>query len=420
LIGQKMSEQIGTSPLRFWCLFIWIVFACAQNVACACLSPVVDEGQSFFHQDKGNINLLSSIPSGGFFMALLPSGWLLDKYGLQVACRINGIIYAFGAAAIYYASHFRNYYALVLSQSLICLLGPLIMSIETFVNIWFPVKERALALAVAWQSQTLGTILAFLLAPQIVRTADDIELLLQIESIFSGFSSFLLIFTFPSRPAMHASKSSAVQKHEFWESIQKLLRHPTFLILSLAFGVSPALTQAWAILFDFYLGDKYADETLGYLNCTGMVTGSLSAILAGFLLDKYDINLKWGYHTGVFLQLLLIVLYFFIIYLDLDVMYIFLTVGCIGVISGMCTTAALELSVELTFPTSETVSSGFLNFTFNVSCGLFIFLGSYLTHYQYLFSLMACFALASLALFSVPNAHRRKLYDNAEPYRILN
>ena len=118
---------------------------------------------------------------------------------------------------------------------------------------------------------------------------------------------------------------------------------------------------------------------------------------------------------------------------DLDVMYIFLTVGCIGwpydllfsikylrVISGMCTTAALELNVELTFPTSETVSSGFLNFTFNVSCGLFIFLGSYLTHYQYLFSLMACFALASLALFSVPNAHRRKLYDNAEPYRILN
>ena len=30
---------------------------------------------------------------------------------------------------------------------------------------------------------------------------------------------------------------------------------------------------------------------------------------------------------------------------------------------------------------------------------------------------MACFTLASLALFSVPNAHRRKLYDNAEVSR---
>ena len=77
------SPSIGVSPVRFYCLAVATAIAGFQGAYWNDFGPIAPALKPFYGWDDATIALLSNWGPISYFVAVVPSAWLLDVRGLR-------------------------------------------------------------------------------------------------------------------------------------------------------------------------------------------------------------------------------------------------------------------------------------------------------------------------------------------------
>ena len=109
----------------------------------------------------------------------------------------------------------------------------------------------------------MGLSLGFVIGPAIVNMANvetGLPLLLWLEASFGVALFLLVLFTFPSAPAKPPSRSAQIKRDGMsWARARETLRlvvRPSYLTLTLAWGISGGVFTGWQTLLDLFLDDE--------------------------------------------------------------------------------------------------------------------------------------------------------------------
>jgi len=272
---------------------------------------------------------------------------------------------------------------------LISVPGPIVMAGPPKISArWFPPDERTLATAVISSANNLGAGVGFVIPSYLVQ-AFGYENFLLIEAAAAAFIFVLTVIYFPESPPTPPSVSAQYDedlvdkftKETFWRSIKEMFSNYSYVILSLVGGWQAGLLIAWGGLFDEIFNSSFNETFVGWLGfifIAACVTGSL---ISGILCDKIFQN-KFKRLLLIFFVLLGICLVLFTLAFPsfmsptpiLSISpYVSATLLVLcGIFYGFCTPIFYEFGVELTFPISSVLSSGFLSFWINIVSIIFL------------------------------------------------
>ena len=192
----------------------------------------------------------------------------------------------------------------IIAQSANAIAGPLLNSVPALLSTtWFPPEERALATAVGFLSQNLGSAMAFVMG-LIVTTDSAIWLLLYIEAGIALVTTVPVFIYFPERPPSPPSASSAELttgtklgflesiKAYFW-SIISIMKNLPFVMVLLAGGVSTGVSGGWIGLLNNILAPlDYSVPQVSGIGVATTLSGIVGGIVMGIICDKIPRRLK--------------------------------------------------------------------------------------------------------------------------------
>lgn len=275
----------------------------------------------------------------------------------------------------------------LIAQSANAIAGPLLNSVPALLSTtWFPPEERALATAVGFLSQNLGSAMAFLLG-LIVNSDAEVWILLYIEAGISIVTTVPVFIYFPERPPSPPSASSAELttgtklavwasiKAYFW-SIIAIMKNWPFVMILLAGGVSTGVSGGWIGLLNNILAPlNYSVPQVSGIGVATTISGIIGGIAMGVLCDKIPRRLK----------LMMIILFcsgaaIFVWFLAVIFQWIKSHPYWMALVSSSLACIAIagtgpllfEANLELTYPAPQALSGAILTAIMNLCALIFM------------------------------------------------
>jgi len=275
------------------------------------------------------------------------------------------------------------------SQTLVALVGPIVMSAPPKLSSrWFPVNERTVATAIGTCANNLGSGVGFVVPPYLVEIYGFRNFLL-IEAGLAALLFILTIIYFPESPPHPPSTTSKLDedatknftKETFGLAFKDILLNPSFVVLSIIGGWQAGLLNAWQGLFDDIFDPFFSNTFVGWLGFLFIAASSVGGVVSGFLCDKFlqkkfKILLIIGFiMLGVCLTLFTLSFPSFISDKPIISVHPYISAAMLvvcGMLYGFCTPIFYEFGVEITFPLSPVMSSGFFTFWINLISLIFL------------------------------------------------
>ncbi|KAM6074705.1 choline/ethanolamine transporter FLVCR2 isoform 3-T3 [Chlamydotis macqueenii] len=284
---------------------------------------------------------------------LFPVAWLLDKRGLRLIALVGSALNALGAWVKLGSLKPHLFPVTVLGQVICSLAQVFILGMPSRIaSVWFGSHEVSSACSIAVFGNQLGIAVGFLVPPVLVPNVEDVDKLAYHISIMfyltAGVATalfILVIIVFKEKPLHPPSRAQALmqsrptEEYSYVQSILRLLRNPSFLLLMVTYGLNTGCFYALSTLLNRMVIHHYPGEEVnaGRIGLTIILSGMAGALISGIWLDRTK-TYKF-FMTG---------------YLPLG----------------------FEFAAELTYPESEGTSSGLLNvsaqifgITFTISQG---------------------------------------------------
>ncbi|KAK0410600.1 hypothetical protein QR680_005225 [Steinernema hermaphroditum] len=297
--------------------------------------------------------------------------FVTDKYGIKLSCLFGSTLNCLGALIRLFSAFnwvpvanrkvvlFVGQTTAALAQSFFLCLSPKVA------EYWFPEHQRALANALSFVANPLGVAVGTLV-PTIIVGSDDSSLVL-LNSLILGLAVIVFAMSIcmrSSRPPTPPSASMDMSNSpDFFTGLVLLFRNKSFYIQMLTFGFAFALQ--WSV---FVLGDAMFTELnyvgiSGYIMTLSAVTGCVSSIAAGFVVDhtkKFNEVIKFCYIGGAVFAVIANIFLRHKKGSDFDLVVFVFLFSMIGFFWIPPFPIGLELGVETTFPVAEATSSGVL------------------------------------------------------------
>jgi MFS transporter, FLVCR family, feline leukemia virus subgroup C receptor-related protein len=266
-----------------------------------------DYSKEFYKVSDATVNMFSTIAVIVFVIAVVPIALLANNYGLRKSVRpqitsiplllsvvylivvfyqmiaASGLLLVCGVGRCFFPGPNMIFIIFIL-QIANAVVAPIVNSTPSMLaTVWFPPEERAIATAVAFLAQFLGTAVAFLLG-FVVNSTDDIAKRIWIEAALSLAVCIPILIYFPDGPPTPPSASSlrkveqpqsAVGRHfvkelnrsqmfsdvrdglppkapllyqafEYFEDVKKLGSSKPFWLATAAGGIPAGLYAAWS------------------------------------------------------------------------------------------------------------------------------------------------------------------------------
>uniref|UniRef100_UPI0035900140 heme transporter FLVCR2-like isoform X2 n=1 Tax=Myxine glutinosa TaxID=7769 RepID=UPI0035900140 len=423
--------------------FQWIEFSILNDVF-----------TRFYHVQTSDIDWLSMTYMFTYLLLILPVTWILSHRGLRFMALVANILNCLGAWVKALGVRPDLFWVAVFGQTLCGVAQVFILSMPPLIAaVWFGPTEVSTACAIGVFGNQIGTAFGFLVPPLIVpnesndgHLAWDIRLLLYGIAAFNTVNLILIILLYQDKPPHPPSIAQATAmdnsaRESYKDCISGLIHNKDFLLLTFCYGLSAGAYYSLATLLNqtvlyYYpraqqerhhkVSREYSKQRLthlastshieqgkevetGWIGLTIVVTGVVSALLAGFWLDQTH-TYKMTILVVNILTFIAMVVYTFTMDLG-HIWVIFITAGllgstsaannklpfrctakrgpCISILSASwpqkmkihnifeqplhgecgssrffmtsCLPIGFEFAAELTYPHSEGISSGFMN-----------------------------------------------------------
>lgn len=383
---------------RWYILALFSLLAMNSNISWNTWGPIETSARAAYGFSGGTISLLSDWGAITFILAVFPSSYMLDVLGLRKATIMAGLCLLVGNALRCILTFKQSKNAPILihaGQIFIGLCGPVGQAAATALSsTWFPPNQRTTATAIGSLASYCGTALSFMLGPHLVNDIDDcgfkpgtegykkhVDIIghqimnyLYMECGIVGFLVLLILISFPAKPPKPPSATAVAERVDFKDGIVKLLKNPQFQLIAFAYGLSTGVYSAWCS--DLALNLKsfgINDSTAGMFGFWAVIAGSASGIVLSILGDslgalKLMLMLLFVVATASFSIFSLVCMKV----IPSSMALYYMTCICGGLTVNGSIPLFFELAVESSYPVAEGVNTGFMTFSNNVYCTIFL------------------------------------------------
>ncbi|CAO3624077.1 unnamed protein product [Cunninghamella echinulata] len=366
----QVEATYRTYPIRFYGLALICLLNIVSSINWLSVAPVPNYANTFFNNiGYTTINWFSNSFLLTYVVAGPISSVIFYRYSLKTGLIVGAALQIIGAWLRYFSSFVNGSgngrVALALIGQVFCAFGqPFILNASTpYSSMWFSPKERSSASMAGGLANSVGMAVADLIIPAIVPDENSIPLnFLIIACITTGFGIPVLFI--PKQPKTAPSFSAAThderrQRQPLLQTLCSLASNLNFLMIVVCFGVlcglASTVTSMLPQIVEPY-GVSYDDA--GFLGAAFIVAGIVGAVATGLFIDRTKLH-KWVLRLYVPIVGILYLVLFFMVKKD-NYDAIMAICAILGFFTLSLLPVALELSVESTYPVSETISSSTL------------------------------------------------------------
>ncbi|XP_043761835.1 solute carrier family 49 member A3 isoform X3 [Cervus elaphus] len=305
---------------RRW-VFLLVISLLSYSNATLWLSfaPVADTIARHFLLSTEQINWLSLV----YLVVSIPSGvvaiWVLDSVGLRWATTLGAFLNFSGSvirSIPCMAIGTQDPFVLLLGGQSLCALAQtlVIFSPAKLAALWFPEHQRATANMIGTMSNPLGILVANLVSPILVKTEEDIPLM--------------------------------------------LTRNKAYIILAVCFGGGIGIFSSFLALLEQVLCvNGYSSEFAGLCGVFFITFGVLGAVALGLYVDRTK-HLTEAIKIGLCLTSLACVAFAVVSQLQGQTIALAAICSLLGFFGFSVAPVAMELAVECSFPVGEGAAAG--------------------------------------------------------------
>ena len=247
---------------------------------------------------------------------------------------------------------------------------------------WFPPEERVTATSIGALANQLGVAVSFYLSPLVVQdNPKNVPLLMFVECLIAVVAFLLILFLFRSEPPSPPSYSAVVESINTSSTVgdmnetdslisaqqasprvmlRLLLTNTQYVLLTVSMGITIAMSYSLATLLG-QIGDafSYSSQDAGAFGSTLTLVGLAGIILSGYLADR----LKTRHKSLILIAMVGVtfsLLWFTLACQPNNYASLIAACGIYGFFISSILPVIFDLSVELTFPLPELMSSSVL------------------------------------------------------------
>ncbi|KAJ9580076.1 hypothetical protein L9F63_004268, partial [Diploptera punctata] len=256
-----------------------------------------------------------------------------------------------------------------MSQAFMLSIPPVIAAV------WFGEHEVSTACSIGVFGDQAGIVLGFLIPAVMVRDHANVEEigddLLWVYYISAGFNIFCLVITvlfFKNKPPLPPSPQQAMQKENAAENksgiislMKRLMRNKSYVLLTIAYCINQAVLNAFSTLLNQIIMQYDYEDPEGFGGRIGVVlvaAGMVGSIIFGIILDR---TRTYRLTSSVVFGLSLVGMFAFTYTLPTNSeAALYSTTAIFGFFLIGYMTVAFDLTVEVTYPEPESMTSGFI------------------------------------------------------------
>uniref|UniRef100_UPI00358EEE42 heme transporter FLVCR2-like n=1 Tax=Myxine glutinosa TaxID=7769 RepID=UPI00358EEE42 len=377
-IETKTGQPLPTKVYRrrWLIVFIFCLYSLVNAFQWIEYSSISNIIREYYQTKHVAVDWLSMVIMVVYVPLIFPVTWLLDKMGLRVIALLAASLDCLGAW-LKTASVRRHLFGVTALGQFVCAVANVfILGMPSRVaGLWFGPQEVSTACSICVFGNQLGVALGFLVPPLVVPNSGDMNQVGErLSMLFYGVAAitsvlFLLVFLFfKEKPALPPSPAQAVvwfnrpdEDYSYLRSIRRLTNNPNFIMLTITYGIITAVFYSISTLLNRMIVEQYAGEEVsaGKIGLTLVLVGMIGSVICGFWLDRTK-TFKQTTLVMYGISLLSMILFTFTLSLG-HLWVVFLTAACLGFFVAGYIPVGFEFAVELTFPESESTSSGILN-----------------------------------------------------------
>ncbi|XP_044801462.2 solute carrier family 49 member A3 isoform X1 [Bubalus bubalis] len=366
---------------RRWVFLLVIsLLSCSNATLWLSFAPVADTIARHFLLSTEQINWLSLV----YLVVSIPSGvvaiWVLDSVGLCRATTLGAFLNFWGSvirSMPCMALGIQDPFVFLLGGQSFCALAQtlVIFSPAKLAALWFPEHQRATANMIGTMSNPLGILVANLLSPTLVKTEEDIPLMVRELTgtyIIPAGLTFLLATAClwesvpPTPPSVGAAQSTSLS---FLAGLKLLTRNKAYMVLAVCFGGGIGIFSSFSALLEQVLCvNGYSSEFAGLCGALFIVFGVLGAVALGLYVDRTK-HFTEAIKIGLCLTSLACVAFAVVSQLQGQTVVLAAICSLLGFFGFSVAPVAMELAVECSFPVGEGAAAG-LVFVLGTEAGL--------------------------------------------------
>ncbi|KAJ8656646.1 hypothetical protein O0I10_007723 [Lichtheimia ornata] len=367
-MSSSSLQEYRTYPIRFYGLTVIGLLNIASSLCWLSVAPVPDYASEYFGgASLSVINWFSNVFMLTYLVAGPLSSIVYDRWNIKIGIVGGACLQVLGAWLRFFSWFVKNSssgrLALAMVGQVICAIGqPFILNAATpYAALWFSPDGRGSATTIGGLTNAVGMAIASLVQPALVTDVDTMwQGLLFIACVNTAFA--IPAFFIPPKPKTPPSYSASAGDERnipFFTCMRMLFTNYNYLIIMLSFGVLCGLFSTLSTLMPQILTPYgYTNDEAGYVTVAFIVAGIVGAVSSGLVIDKFRVHkliLKTFVPILGFMYLALLM----VVKSD-NFAPIIVIAALMGFFTFSLLPVALELSVESSYPVSESFSSPFL------------------------------------------------------------
>nr|XP_019818698.1 PREDICTED: LOW QUALITY PROTEIN: major facilitator superfamily domain-containing protein 7 [Bos indicus] len=351
---------------RRWVFLLVIsLLSCSNATLWLSFAPVADTIARHFLLSTEQINWLSLV----YLVVSIPFGmvaiWVLDSVGLRRATTLGAFLNFWGSmirSMPCMAVDIQDPFVFLLGGQTFCALAQtlVIFSPAKLAALWFPEHQRATANMIGTMSNALGILVANLLSPALVKTEEDIPLMLGTYilpcCLHVPWAIACLWESVPPTPPLCGLPSPT--SLSFLAGLKLLTRNKAYMVLAVCFGGGIGIFSNFSALLEQVLCvNGYSSEFAGLCGALFIVFGVLGAVALGLYVDRTK-HFTEAIKIGFCLTSLACVAFAVVSQLQGQTIVLAAICSLLGFFGFSVAPVAMELAVECSFPVGEGAAAG--------------------------------------------------------------
>lgn len=361
------SPLLGLSSKRWVILLLFCLYGASNQMQYVAFSTIVREVQDYFSCSSTEVNILAAVFPVVYVVLVIPTCSLYDRIGLRNGLLIGTALNGLGSVMKLLAVWVNVYWILAVAQVLNAFGQVLFLGLPPLLaSTWFPDQERTLATALGTLSGFVGMATGMFYSPFVVHDNPDTQHFSQLfgSQCVMGVGVFLGVLLFvdacpPLPPSLTANRGEP-STTDMQAIVRRQLKNKNLLLLITCFGIVNGLfTGLAAVLSQLLQPFGVSEDQTGIIAFVGILSGAANCAVVAPFVDKHR---KYKWPSVILFSIVgflgIITLTLMRVLTENFVVAAFVLIITIEILVLPVIPVVMELSVELTFPDPESVSSG--------------------------------------------------------------
>jgi MFS family permease len=319
--------------------------------------PAMGEALSLTYSEMG---VISTVNFCGYLGAVLLCGVLTAKLGIRLLVSLALLLVGFSMVLIGFSSH----YLLLLLLYFLTGVGSALSNVPIMglIAVWFDSKSRGRVAGLCVTGNGIGILVTGKYVPVFNEMAGDWRgswVVLGCLAVIIAFICFLLI---RNRPRGDGSESTSrvlsnVRKTSYSSTGSRIFYHCAAIYFFFGFTYVIYVTFfVTALVQDYGLSEQVAGTLWSWVGFLSLASGPLF----GFVSDRY------GRKAGLVIVFTIQTMAYLLAALELSMVFIYLSVGCFGIVLWSVPTIMAALVGDCAGPEKAAKIFGFVTFAFGI------------------------------------------------------